>query len=491
MRRTAFVVLAAAAVAGCIDLTSPGPPPPPTVTEGGAMVFRAEGDEIVPVPLPDAFGDGLAVASVATGFRGAEPNIGVTRAGSVFVSAFESILRSRDQGRTWEEVHHMALGQTFDPMLWVDVPTSRVFSTHIYPDKTCSTLIWSADPEADEPTWTELPLRCPSPLVDHQKFATGPPAGALAPVGGLQAYPRLVTLCYNKLEPPEAAGTHCATSLDGGVTYATDVLVDASQASRVPPSTPAKCGGLNGHQAHMADGTILLPYGYDCRRGRVAVSTDGGLTWTRRDLGVDQLELDPDIAVTADGTAYYVYRGHDQAVHMLRSRDRFANVDGPFRVSPPEVRSTVFVATAAGSGGRVAFAYLGTPDTDAGPDDAGPDTEWNLYVGMTLDAASAAPTIVTVQVNPDGDPVQRGSICHSKACVPAKWPNNRNLLDFIDMAAGPDGRFWVSYADGCTDEDCLRAGSRDIETSRDDVASVAWLLEGPSLLAGRPRLTGP
>jgi hypothetical protein len=457
--------------AGCLGFLEK--PPPPTVTESGAMVFRTDASRIEAVQLPPEY-EGMRFATVATGFPGAEPNIGVTAEGSVYVSAYERILRSRDGGRTWQVMHHMQLGQTFDPMLWVDRDAGRVFSTHIYPDKTCSTLIYSDNPDAAAPSWAELPLRCPSPVVDHQKLATGPLVGPLGVAGGI-LYPNLLTLCYNKL-----SATHCAVSLDGGMTYLHDGQVDANGGQ---PSLggPRNCGGLNGHQTHALDGTIYVPYGFDCRRGRIAVSTDGGFTWTRRDLGVDQLELDPEVAVTTDGTAYYLYRGSDQAMHLLRSRDHFATWDGPFRASPPEVKGAVFAGLTAGSPGRIAFAYLGNTQSDAGPDDVPPGTAWNLYVGMSLDADAPAPTFVTQQVNPDGDPVQRGAICHTKACK----EGNRNLLDFIDTSLGPDGRVWVSYTDGCTSPACLRGETPDSVVSRSEAASVAWLLEGPSLLGGR------
>jgi hypothetical protein len=500
VRATALGLVSLLLAAGCLDLARPPPPEPSTTTLDGAMVFQAQGDRVVPVPLPEGFGPGLRVATVPTLFRGAEPNIGVTAGGNVYVSAYESILRSRDQGRTWQEAHRMSFGagQTYDPMLWVDVPTGRVTSTHIYPDKTCSTLVWAPDGDAESPAWNEQPLRCPSPLVDHQKVATGALVGPYAALGAAAPFPRLLTMCYNKVAtqdvlpglpgvspPAGASGTRCAMSVDGGMSYVSDVEVDAAPGGLLA-GRPAPCGGLNGHQAHGPDGTIFVPYGYACRRGRVAVSTNGGTTWTRRDLGVDQLEVDPEVAVAVDGTAYYLYRGGDQALHLLRSRDTFASFDGPFRISPPEVKGTVFAGMAAGSAGRLAFAYLGTPDTSAGPDEANDTTAWNLYVGMSLDADSAAPTIVTVQANPPGDPVQRGSICHSKPCVGE--PSNRNLLDFIDATVGPDGRFWVSYADGCTAA-CREPGAT-ADDSRDDTTSVAWILEGPSLLAGRPRLGG-
>jgi hypothetical protein len=319
--------------------------------------------------------------------------------------------------------------------------------------------------------------------VDHQKVASGPAVGPTLP----GASNRLVSLCYNHL-----SSTRCAMSRDGGLTFGQDVLVDDLPSSTplplpIPlPGVPqlGDCGGLNGVQHHAADGTIYLPYGFTCKQARIAVSTDGGLTWTRREPGEAQLELDPEIATTPDGTANNLYRGDDQRMHLLRSRDRFANVEGPFIVSPPGLKGTVFAGLAAGSDGRIGVAYLGTRDTDAGPDDAGPSAEWHLYVGLSLDAGGDDPTFATQQVTPESDPVQRGSI----ALARAEEEGNRNLLDFLDASLGPDGRLWVSYTDGCISAACRIRDQLDVQSSRSQTLAVAFVAEGPSLLEGKPRL---
>lgn len=446
----------------------------PEVSAARLTVHRSRDGRAVATDLPAAFGGGFRVANVATPFEGAEPTLGVTPDGSVLALAFETVVRSQDLGRTWQPVHVIRdQGDNRDPYLWVDAATGRAFALHIHPARHCRTLAFSDD--AGE-TWTETPLVCPTADVDHQKLASGPAAGPVP-----SASPRLVSLCYNHL-----SSTRCAVSRDGGLTFLQDVLVDDVPGG-VPLPLPLNplgdCGGLNGVQHHAADGTIYLPYGFACHEARVAVSTDGGLTWTRRDLGITQRELDPEVATTPDGTAYYLFRGEDQRMQLLRSRDRFATVEGPFAVSPPDLKGTAFAGLAAGANGRLAFAYLGNRQTDAGPDDAGPATEWHLFVGMTLDAGSADPTFATQQVTPPGDPVQRGSI----ALTRGEKDGNRNLLDFIDLSLGPDGRVWVAYTDGCTSEACRIPGQRDVQTSRDQTLSVAYLADGPSLTQGRLR----
>lgn len=62
-------------------------------------------------------------------------------------------------------------------------------------------------------------------------------------------------------------------------------------------------------------------------------------------------------------------------------------------------------------------------------------------------------------VTPPDDIQQRGPMCsQGVACATA-----RNLLDFIDIAVGPDGRVYISYSDGCKDPCPMPAQSRGAE----------------------------
>src|SRR5919106_640575 len=126
------------------------------------------------------------MVEVLTGGRGAEPNMGVTSTGSIFVTAFDQTLRSQDGGRTWKVVYDFAspnpVGQdlydTADPMLWVDSATDRIFTNHMFPVLVCSSQIISDD---DGESWIHVPGSCGSPVVDHQKLATAPFHAPLMP----------------------------------------------------------------------------------------------------------------------------------------------------------------------------------------------------------------------------------------------------------------------------------------------------------------------
>lgn len=454
-------------LAGCLDDESPPAAPAPAAPLGPTGV-TAIAENGTAAEVPEEFRAGFRVDDVHLGLDGPEPNVGITSSGAVFATALGTIMRSTDGGLTYEEVYTQQVGSTSDPMLWVDPDTDRIFSPQMFPVLLCSSFIASDD---DGETWTELPaVSCGLPVIDHQKVASGPPPEGF-PIP-LAAYPNLVTYCYNKV-----TATHCAVSVDGGVRFAYDTILDTSPiASSV--DTQFSCGGLNGHQHHARDGTIYVPYGYNCGQAFVAVSTDGGLTYERRNLGVPNIGLDPEVTSTPDGTVYLFTKSPDGPVYVVRSKDRFATYDGPFLVSPPEVRTTAFLGMTAGSDGRVAFGYLGTTSDKAIEDDVEPGSEWHAYVTMSLDADAPTPTFVTVRINPPNDPVQRGSICQLRQCE----DGNRNLLDFVDLHAGPDGRVYFAYADGCTSAKCASPEGKPAD-SRDAELVVARLAVGPSLRA--------
>lgn len=471
MRALVAAMLTLALFAGCLDSKDPVPAATPTTTPGPTGLTSVGGNGTA--VLPAEFLAGFRVDDVHVGLDGPEPNVGVTSSGTVFATALGTVVRSTDHGVTWEPVYTQQVGFTSDPMLWVDPITDRVFSPQMFPILLCTSFIISDD---DGATWTEIPgASCGLPVIDHQKVASGPPpAGSVFPT--TPAYPNLVTFCYNKL-----TATHCAVSVDGGLRFPYDTIIDTSPlASNV--DTQFSCGGLNGHQHHAADGTIYVPYGFNCGQAFVAVSTDGGFTYTRRNLGVPNVGLDPEVTSTPDGTAYMFSKAPDGPAYVVRSKDRFETYEGPFVVSPPEVKTTAFLGMTAGSDGRVAFGYLGTTDPAGIEDDVKEDAVWHSYVTMTLDADAETPVFVTVQASTD--PVQRGSICQMKACV----DGNRNLLDFVDLHAGPDGRFYFAYADGCISDDCVAADGTPAD-SRDSELVVARLAVGPSLQAGQPAFT--
>lgn len=411
------------------------------------------------------------MVEVLIGARGAEPNVGLTQAGSIFITAFDATMRSQDGGKSWQRVYDFNLADeapvdpfsTGDPMLWVDPITDRIFTNHMFPPLVCASNIISDD---DGESWMHFPLACglPVPPFDHQKIATAPSAlPAASP-----AYESVVYLCYNRL-----VSTQCSVSLDGGLHYEYETVA----------ATTLECGGINGHMHGAPDGTLYVPLGLNCGTPTVSYTQDNGLTWTVNQFGHEfgMTEIDPEITVTPDGTAYYFARGDDGNGYLYRSSDHFATVQGPWVVNPPDIKGIQFAAMDSGDDGRLGIAYLGNREYAGDPSEAPDNTTWHLFQTFTYDADAATPTFETHQVTPPGDPVQLGCIWLRGGGGGEK--NCRNLLDFIDGVLGPDGRFYVAFTDGCTQElGCADNANATIHESRSRDIAVAIQDHGPSLL---------
>ena len=472
--RALLVVLALSApvLAGCL---SPAEETPAAATDpvpepaAGLARFDANGTLLT---VEDAASAGATWFNL-TGYPGAEPNVGITSSGAIFVTADDLVLRSRDRGATWEVVYAFGLegmGAPFDPvsnsdpMLWVDTNTDRVYADPMFPTLACTTLAWSDD-EGD--SWTERHGTCHAPPMDHQKLGGGKPGPGAPPVAGV-AYASVLYQCYNMV-----ASTNCATSYDGGLNFLPAVpVLDGARHG---------CAGLNGMPIVGPDGTVVVGSSSGCAGPAIASSTDSGVTWGAiegpTDVGAET--NDPELEFMPDGTLFVMWAGSDNLPYLARTKDMGATWDGPWKVSPPGVTSSVFAAMVAGDQGKLGMAFLGTTHEGASdPSDAPDEARWHLYVVTTDDADAAAPTFTSRQVTPDEDPVQIG-------CV---WMRGfpgapcRNMLDFIDAAVHPDGSFFVVYTEGCT-EGCANVAEAGPDESRARDIALArldgWLLRAP------------
>ena len=463
MRVPLLLLAAGLVLAGCV---APGG----TETPGGilnlvpddALAFNGKGEA---VRAPD--GPLAQFVTNALGHKGAEPTMGVSSKGTLFVISGADVMRSEDKGATWTKTSPVAnVPASLDPYLHVDVDTGRVFMDHLYVG--CSYLAWSDD---EGKNWLYDPLACGLPGNDHQTVSTGKPVGV--PTVG---YPNVVYYGYNGF----AGITNVARSLNGGLTFAgATIAID-----------PAHCGGLNGHIVTDKDGVVYVPSA-GCDEPVVAVSRDSGLTWEQHVIdtgGVGRSDPgdDPSLAVDADGNAFLVFPGKDAKMYGSLSTDKGKTWSPVFRVSPPNVQSALMPTSVAGDAGRVAFAYYATTASVEGwksvnSADAPEDTRWHLFVTYSTDALLGPDaTFVTVQVTPDDNPVKIGRIWNGGGDDP-----DRNLLDFFDMARDADGRIYVAYTDGCNHQCTDQASSRDRETS------IATLTMGPSLMASVGALTTP
>lgn len=485
----ALLSVATVLVAGCV--TTPAAVDPaddlgalPALATGGVL-HAADGVllETLPAGLVQAVG-----GAFHTGLPASEPTIGVTSDGMVFMTANKvnptcdaancpplpyanfnrgpTIVRSKDMGQTWEDVFpKLPTGdsyklRTWDPYVYVDRDTDRVFMDDIYP-LGCGFMSFSDDRGE---SWTHDPLACGNPHVnDHQTIGTGKPRAT--PTAG---YPNLVYRCVNNL-----LYIGCAVSVNGGLTFLPQIPVEAAM---------GRCGGITGHLESDAEGRVYLPLRCEGMPA-VAVTEDDARTWAVHTIAEDEIHgLHVDMAVDEAGNVYALWE-NDGLPWFAASVDHGATWTAPLMVAAPGVTMIKFNAIAAGAPGKVAFAYVGTtipdatslPGSECGPLPAFPCTEpeewanatWNAYVGVIEDALAAAPVIQTVTANDPADPLARGSCggrCHG-------------MTDFIDVQIGPDGRPWASFVDVCVAE-CVT----DPAVPHDgNLGLAATLLTGPAL----------
>lgn len=447
------VLLAVAVVcAGCLTPPAPAAPAP----EAPAAPRPADPE----APPPAA----ASLRYVHTGRGGGlgEPNLAVSPKGTLFATAWDETVRSRDHGATWEVVHDFRAtapgdaASSGDPTLWFDAVTARLYVAHLF--RGCSHVFWSDD---EGGTWPGRSLACLGPAQDHEKLATGRPGPDGNPLAG-RDHPTVVYLCYSRL-----VTTNCLVSYDGGRTWPLERVVAAADGT---------CDGIAGHPAVAADGTVALAKTNGCDALVVYASRDSGATWTRQGAvdAVGGEGLDPELAFAPDGTLYALWQGRDHAKYLARSGDVGATWAGPWRVSPAEVRSTEFMALAAGGDGRVAAAFLGTRDSDATGAAVADDARWHLFLAYAENATADAPAFDVHQVSRDDDPVQIGCVTQSTSVrnvtVPKRCLNHGH---FIDGAVGPDGTFHAAANDGCT-AGCAGNGNATADDSRATETTVAW-----------------
>lgn len=448
------------------------------------------------------------VTRADTGVQAAEPTLGVLADGTLFYVGFAGqrhvLLRSRDEGATWQELDPAVAGQngeetTFDPYIWVDKATNRLWDADLTTPN-CATISVSDD---GGETFTAAP-NCHH--TDHQTlFAGPPPASAAAPTG----HPHVAYYCSNDGGATvESLGTGCSRSRDGGRTWVrTGALAFQNDPSRSGGSfgIPGFCSGATGHGAVGPDGTVYVPRGW-CDQPYLARSTDEGLTWERvqvADKGVivgieDEVigttagfaieDHEANVAVDAEGNVYYLWVAGDHLPYLAVSRDGGRSFGRPVMVAAPGVNEAWGPAIDVGDPGRVAIAYIGTTNSPGGPyctrttstttcetadgrpatpSSAYEGTRWHGYMAMSTNALDAQPVFESGAVSTDADPLSMGGGCGPVRCL--------QQLDFIDAVVARDGTAWASFVDGCDGESCSGSG----------VGIVGRLIGGPPL-AGTP-----
>lgn len=479
------------ALAGCVSPATPEDPAAlpaaPALAAPTAGLLHLAGQALAPAEAAMAQAVG---AQFPTGVAAAEPTIGITSDGAVFMTGNvpnptcgvaggcpvvpyanfnngPTIMRSTDQGQTWTDVFpKLPTGdsyklRTWDPMVLVDRDTDRVFMDDIYP-LGCGFLSFSDDRGE---SWTHNPASCGNPNGnDHQTIGTAKPR-VLPTVG----YPNLVYRCVNNL-----AYTGCAISVNGGLTFSPQLPVQP---------TLENCLAITGHLEADSEGRMFLPTACNGNPA-IVVTEDDGQTWTASIISADHdlHGLHVDIAIDEADNLYAIWET-DGLPWFATSTDHGATWSPAAMVAAPGVTMTKFNAVAAGAPGKVAFAYVGTTIADA-PNlpaaecgvlpalpctdpEAWADATWNAYVAVSEDALAAAPVFQTVTANDPADPLSRGACadrCHG-------------MTDFIDIQVDAAGRPWASFVDVCVAE-CVTDPSVLFDGN---IGFAATLLRGPAL----------
>lgn len=412
----------------------------------GTQAFLPGGTAVRPsAPLPVSTRSDI-------GREAAEPTIGVTKKGNVFVPAatFDGpgvngitrlarteIRASYDRGRTWQTVgggnDFANPPTTLDPYIFVDPDTDRIFNDDL--TLACSYLSFSDD---EGKSFTENPVACGLPVNDHQSIVTGKPVRSTT-----SGYPNILYYCgINQI-----ADTSCARSTDGGRTF---VPGGIAYVGINPGSENLFCGGLAGHTVTGREGEVYVPRLY-CDVPTVAISEDEGTTF--RQVKVSDVEGEPfqhesAIAIDTAGNAYYTWVGFDRLPRLAVSRDGGRTWQKELLITPPELTQANLPAIAAAGPGQVAVSFFGSAnDCCYAVDEEAPgardnrQARWSTYVVTSSNALAAAPTFYSTTVDPRTDPSIK------RACGPGRCGN---ALDFLGVIVDSTGEVWSSSVDTCT-----------------------------------------
>jgi hypothetical protein len=363
---------------------------------------------------------------------------------------------------TWAVVSPPTQITTLDPILYSDRDSGRTFVVHNLA-AVHDVFITQAIPGVakDGDLWINT-VGTTAPAFDHETVGAGP--HAIVPRLDSLGVPTQVAGAANAMYMCGQLGALvCARSDDDGLTFGPYTVLNVLDT----------CGGLSGHVIVDKIGTAYVP-NKDCSpNGQgVHVSADNGVTWTTYYVPNTVAE-NSDPALAADqGGRVWIAMGNAGVPMVSWSDDQGQHWSNPVAVNGPYASGNVeFPMMAAGSAGRAAMAWYGTP-TSGNDQSASFTGEWHLYIATTTDNGA---TWTTVDATPN-DPVQRGCIWLQGGGNPC-----RNLLDFQGMTYDAQGRVVVGYADGCTSAACV-APTGVPNDSRDSRGVVALQTSGPGLL---------
>jgi hypothetical protein len=201
--------------------------------------------------------------------------------------------------------------------------------------------------------------------------------------------------------------------------------------------------------------------GVSLRAVWIAVSKDGGLTWTDHRIYADanpNMRTDnvfPAAAVDDAGNVYAAWSLIDSSdptnhpgTFFASSTDQGSTWSAPVKVNQGANQNlTLFPWLDAAGDGGVDLVYYGT----AGNVNGG-DSVWNVFMEQTLNAHAATPAFTSTQITGINgiDPIHRGNV--STGGLQPGGTADRSLADLFQVSIGADGLANISWTANWTSE---------------------------------------
>jgi photosystem II stability/assembly factor-like uncharacterized protein len=407
-------------------VAAPAPDPTCDFPAQAAAAYRPTGDESAAQLISGA--TRATVCEHTSGAQGMEPMLAVSRRGTLFMgiatdkglyeqagelngTAENDLLRSRDDGRTWDRIRLPGGINSSEGFPYIDPVTDRLFVTSLGVAGCGSPVIYSDD-EGETWTVTAQPPGCsPATLGDWPKIFTGP-----FKHGAPGDYPTAVYVCNFIPNILVAASIGCWRSDDGGdhftFTSYLPTINGLCRAGEVQGGTVATI--VHGSGRVLETGDVIVPLTV-CGKPAVLRSSDQGMTWTGVATGGQSLGLSDVLAgqeglvlaitdhVWSENLAIddrenlfmaYIRDG----VHLMVSRDGGRSWRHLGLVTPPEIEHAIVVAVTARGNGEVALSYYATPDK--GDPLGATGMNWRAWMTHSADALADDPRFDSAPTSP-------------------------------------------------------------------------------------------
>jgi hypothetical protein len=419
-------------------VAAPAPDPTCDFPAQATVTYRPTGDESPARPKSGA--PTARVCEHTSGAQGMEPMLAVNRRGTLFMgiatdkglyeqpgrlngTAENYLLRSRDDGRTWQRIHLPGGIDASEGFPYIDPVTDRLFVTSFSFDNTrCGQPVIHSDDEGATWTVAAAPPGCsPATRGDWPKIFSGP-FKEKAPGG----YPTAIYVCNFIPNVLVAASIGCWRSDDGGnhfeFTGFLPTINGLCKAGDVQGGTGATI--VHGSGRVLANGDVVVPLTV-CGKPAVVRSSDEGKTWKGiatggRSLGLEDVIAlregfvlavtdhvwSENLAVDDHDNLYFAYVR--DGVHLTVSRDGGRSWRHLGIVTPPGIVHAIVASVTARGSGEIALTYYATPDKGDVLGAGG--MNWRAWMTYSPDALAGEPEFRSAPTSPEWAPTMSASM---------------------------------------------------------------------------------